>query len=227
MFYVDVFLLDINVFIESDFFFLLEHTTSSSSSSSSSKRPRLDQIPAANLDADDPLTDVHTLSYRCLGMQVDFDGSLKNVSVYVLGWRWLRFRLRQWRWYCRSASWTGEDQKGASWGTREEGKPHWSFTTFVTLIDYRKIKPFRMILGSVLCTSLITSEIKWQIQDDIIALIRIWLIRFFERNCCWWLVWQDWVIWWFKRGYASILETTISNVAIGWWQDSNVMTSYH
>lgn len=33
-----------------------EHTTSSSSSSS--KRPRLDQIPAANLDADDPLTDV-------------------------------------------------------------------------------------------------------------------------------------------------------------------------
>uniref|UniRef100_A0A8D0AP49 CWC15 spliceosome associated protein homolog n=1 Tax=Sander lucioperca TaxID=283035 RepID=A0A8D0AP49_SANLU len=33
-----------------------EHTTSSSSSSSS-KRPRLDQIPAANLDADDPLTD--------------------------------------------------------------------------------------------------------------------------------------------------------------------------
>uniref|UniRef100_A0A9J8CHT8 CWC15 spliceosome associated protein homolog n=1 Tax=Cyprinus carpio carpio TaxID=630221 RepID=A0A9J8CHT8_CYPCA len=38
--------------------FLLEHTTSSSSSSSSSsKRPRLDQIPAANLDADDPLTD--------------------------------------------------------------------------------------------------------------------------------------------------------------------------
>ncbi|MED6281160.1 complexed with cef1p [Characodon lateralis] len=38
-----------------------EHTTSSSSSSSSSsKRPRLDQIPAANLDADDPLTDVST-----------------------------------------------------------------------------------------------------------------------------------------------------------------------
>uniref|UniRef100_A0A3B3ZF02 CWC15 spliceosome associated protein homolog n=1 Tax=Periophthalmus magnuspinnatus TaxID=409849 RepID=A0A3B3ZF02_9GOBI len=33
-----------------------EHTTSSSSSSSS-KRLRLDQIPAANLDADDPLTD--------------------------------------------------------------------------------------------------------------------------------------------------------------------------
>eukprot|EP00066_Takifugu_rubripes_P006398 XP_003971170.1 PREDICTED: spliceosome-associated protein CWC15 homolog [Takifugu rubripes] len=33
-----------------------EHTTSSSSSSSS-KRPRLDQIPAVNLDADDPLTD--------------------------------------------------------------------------------------------------------------------------------------------------------------------------
>jgi len=33
-----------------------DHTTSSSSSSSS-KRPRLDQIPAANLDADDPLTD--------------------------------------------------------------------------------------------------------------------------------------------------------------------------
>ncbi len=78
MFYVDVFLLDINVFIESDFFFLLEHTTSSSSSSSSSKRPRLDQIPAANLDADDPLTDVHTLSYRCLGMQVDFDGSFEE-----------------------------------------------------------------------------------------------------------------------------------------------------
>lgn len=38
-----------------------EHTTSSSSSSSS-KRPRLDQIPAANLDADDPLTDVGALT---------------------------------------------------------------------------------------------------------------------------------------------------------------------
>ncbi|KAI5173161.1 Spliceosome-Associated Protein Cwc15 [Manis pentadactyla] len=31
-----------------------EHTTSSSVS----KKPRLDQIPAANLDVDDPLTDV-------------------------------------------------------------------------------------------------------------------------------------------------------------------------
>lgn len=42
-----------------------EHTTSSSSSSSSSsKRPRLDQIPAANLDADDPLTDVRTLVFK-------------------------------------------------------------------------------------------------------------------------------------------------------------------
>ena len=30
---------------------------SSSSASSSSKRPRLEQIPAANLDADDPLDD--------------------------------------------------------------------------------------------------------------------------------------------------------------------------
>ncbi len=70
---------------------------------------------------------------------------------------------------------------------------------------------FCIDLGSVLRTSLITSEIKWQIQDYIIALIRIWLIRFFERTCCWWLVWLDWVIWWFKRGYASILETTISN----------------
>lgn len=39
-----------------------EHTTSSSSSSS--KRPRLDQIPAANLDADDPLTDVSTCTAR-------------------------------------------------------------------------------------------------------------------------------------------------------------------
>ncbi len=149
MFYVDVFFTWYQRVYWKWFFFLLEHTTSSSSSSSSSKRPRLDQIPAANLDADDPLTDVHTLSYRCLGMQVDFDGSLKNVSVYVLGWRWLWFRLWQWRWYCRSASWTGEDQKGASWGTREEGKPHWSFTTFVTLIDYRKIKPFRMILVTI------------------------------------------------------------------------------
>lgn len=34
--------------------YVIEHTTSSSVS----KKPRLDQIPAANLDADDPLTDV-------------------------------------------------------------------------------------------------------------------------------------------------------------------------
>jgi hypothetical protein len=37
--------------------FSSEHTTSSSVS----KKPRLDQIPAANLDADDPLTDVCVL----------------------------------------------------------------------------------------------------------------------------------------------------------------------
>ena len=41
---------------------ILSHTLyyladSGSSSSSTSKRPRLDQIPAANLDADDPLDD--------------------------------------------------------------------------------------------------------------------------------------------------------------------------
>lgn len=45
-----------------------EHTTSSSSSSSSSsKRPRLDQIPAANLDADDPLTEVSASTGRLTG----------------------------------------------------------------------------------------------------------------------------------------------------------------
>lgn len=47
--------------------FFPEHTTSSSSSSSSSKRPRLDQIPAANLDADDPLTDVSVYNARHFG----------------------------------------------------------------------------------------------------------------------------------------------------------------
>lgn len=47
-----------------------EHTTSSSSSSSSSKRPRLDQIPAANLDADDPLTDVRAYSAILIGHSV-------------------------------------------------------------------------------------------------------------------------------------------------------------
>lgn len=47
--------------------FFPEHTTSSSSSSSSSKRPRLDQIPAANLDADDPLTDVSVCNERHFG----------------------------------------------------------------------------------------------------------------------------------------------------------------
>lgn len=50
-----------------------EHTTSSSSSSS--KRPRLDQIPAANLDADDPLTDVRacfaTLSGHLAVVSID------------------------------------------------------------------------------------------------------------------------------------------------------------
>lgn len=70
------------VFIDHDhFLFPSEHTTSSSSSSSSSKRPRLDQIPAANLDADDPLTDVHTLSYTYLGVQIDFGCSLNDVCV--------------------------------------------------------------------------------------------------------------------------------------------------
>ncbi len=103
----------------------------------------------------------------------------------------------------------------------------WLFYQVWVIIQNACYCLFSTDLGSVLRTSLITSEIKWKIQDDIIALIRIWLIRFFERTCCWWLVWLDWVIWWFKRGYASILETTISNVAIGWWQDSNVMTSYH
>lgn len=42
------------------YFNLIEHTTSSSVS----KKPRLDQIPAANLDADDPLTDVCILLCR-------------------------------------------------------------------------------------------------------------------------------------------------------------------
>lgn len=89
-------------------------------------------------------------------------------------------------------------------------------------------------LGPVLRTSLITSEIKWHIQDDIIVLIMIRLIGFFEHTCCVWLVSLDWVIWdncafmcWLKRGYVSILETMISSAAIGWWQDGNVMTSYN
>lgn len=47
-------------------YYVPEHTTSSSSSSSSSKRPRLDQIPAANLDADDPLTDVSVCTVQHL-----------------------------------------------------------------------------------------------------------------------------------------------------------------
>ena len=74
----------------------------------------------------------------------------------------------------------------------------------------------------VLRTSLITSEIKRQIQDDIIVLIMIRLIGFFEHTCCLWLVSLDWVIWdhceflrWFKRGYVSIVETMISNAVIG------------
>jgi len=32
---------------------------------------------------------------------------------------------------------------------------------------------------------------------------------------------------WFKRDYVLILETTISNPAIGWQQDRNIMTSYN
>ncbi len=30
-----------------------------------------------------------------------------------------------------------------------------------------------------------------------------------------------------KRADVSILKTTISNAAIGWWQDSNILTSYN
>lgn len=58
-----------------------EHTTSSSSSSS--KRPRLDQIPAANLDADDPLTDVRARAVTDKWM-------LSGV------WRWLRTLTNVW-----------------------------------------------------------------------------------------------------------------------------------
>lgn len=63
------------------FFYTTEHTTSSSVS----KKPRLDQIPAANLDADDPLTDV------CVFFSIFFPfipyQSLKDLLLmqYLLG----------------------------------------------------------------------------------------------------------------------------------------------
>uniref|UniRef100_H2URU1 CWC15 spliceosome associated protein homolog n=1 Tax=Takifugu rubripes TaxID=31033 RepID=H2URU1_TAKRU len=60
------------------------HTTSSSSSSSS-KRPRLDQIPAVNLDADDPLTDED--EDEDSGEESEDDAALQiNTLVYVSRW---------------------------------------------------------------------------------------------------------------------------------------------
>lgn len=60
-----------------------EHTTSSSSSS---KRPRLDQIPAANLDADDPLTDVGATCSSTSHLKVCafFESSASNLHCFVV-----------------------------------------------------------------------------------------------------------------------------------------------
>ncbi len=87
----------------------------------------------------------------------------------------------------------------------------------------------RCIPGAVLRTSLIKSEIKWYIHDDIIAnqdlansVLRTHLLLMISM--------LNWVIWdicvfmgWVKRGYVSIIETTKQGSD---WQDSNVMT-YH
>ena len=44
-------------FIDDNADVVSDASSAASSSSGSSKRPRLDQLPAANLDADDPLDD--------------------------------------------------------------------------------------------------------------------------------------------------------------------------
>lgn len=110
-----------NLFKNRGYFCPLEHTTSSSSSSS--KRPRLDQIPAANLDADDPLTDVCTKNIFFNVFLIIW--LLKSVCFGVGGWR-LRLRFWQWWWHRCPAGWTREDQERESWGTGEEGESCWS-----------------------------------------------------------------------------------------------------
>lgn len=110
----------IKYYIDPDF---TEHTTSSSSSSSSSsKRPRLDQIPAANLDADDPLTDVRpyiaVLIRHCLAFL-----QLSHKWCLIIGWWWWRFwgGQRWWR-HCSSSGRIGEDQERTGWRARTQSK---------------------------------------------------------------------------------------------------------
>ncbi len=86
----------------------------------------------------------------------------------------------------------------------------------------------------VLRTSLNTSEMIWEMPELLIVITDIWLIWFFK-----WICVLDTNIWIKlskitarssvpqKRADVSILETMISNAAIGWRQDGNVMTSYH
>lgn len=111
---------DQGICLKTGYFCPLEHTTSSSSSSS--KRPRLDQIPAANLDADDPLTDVRTKNIFFNVFLIIW--LLKSVCYGVGGWR-LRLRFWQWWWHRCPAGWTREDQERESWGTGEEGESCW------------------------------------------------------------------------------------------------------
>lgn len=107
----------------------LEHTTSSSSSSSSSsKRPRLDQIPAANLDADDPLTDVSISKARVSGRLVTVTHQISHQSclvvffVFLGGWGRRLWGGEWWRRHCSSSGRTGENQEGAGWRARTQSK---------------------------------------------------------------------------------------------------------
>jgi len=56
----------LDCFIDYNAVVVSETGGATSSSSSSSKRPRLDQLPAANLDADDPLDDDVSVTFMLI-----------------------------------------------------------------------------------------------------------------------------------------------------------------
>lgn len=132
-----------------------EHTaSSSSSSSSSSKRPRLDQIPAANLDADDPLTDVRACTASLSDCFVVFSHNpliFSSFFLFFLGWRrWGLWGRQRWWWHCSTSGRIGEDQEGE--GRRARAKSKVSFQLPAVWQDNREIQTWTTFFIPILGT---------------------------------------------------------------------------